>query len=389
MSRALQAELTNIQKLIDLENTLADELASQTKNESISTQDLAPVLLLPVLPSSAIDQIFNRFGFKLHSRNYLTQQKLFPKGVSLRGQAMSGSLYPSLAVDLIALIAQGDYVPQSLVRELGGLVEAVTQTPVFSGVAGSIAKLLPPRQALQPGWLTYLFSSRPQLEVVKPVGNIHSAPIDSETKLRLNLTYWFERLSFEVQQNWYLLALLQETLRSEFFQATLQQPVTNESLSGESTNAVKVRVNGLSFQSGEIESSEHLNSADAGRMRAAFFYSYAAYDYPAIATTPFGRRAERLEEPSEVDLNREVLSWTGCDWVGAPIVRVESQLDKYDSRLSFYLPGLHPPFNRQIVATELAFLQERAANSPAAHSADFVTSPLSRDELQRLWAEED
>jgi hypothetical protein len=42
-------------------------------------------------------------------------------------------------------------------------------------------------------------------------------------------------------------------------------------------------------------------------------------------------------------------------------VRLESQLDKYDSRLSFYLPSLHPPFNRQIVA-DLAFLQERAAN---------------------------
>src|SRR5690348_15263949 len=69
---------------------------------------VSQVTLLPVLTSTVIDELLRSFGFSPNSRPHLIKQGLFPKGVPLRSRAMSTSLYPTLTIDLIALLASNN-----------------------------------------------------------------------------------------------------------------------------------------------------------------------------------------------------------------------------------------------------------------------------------------
>lgn len=311
-----------------------------------------PVALLPVLPSSALDELFCRFGFRPNSRANLIRQGLFPRGAALRGRAMSTSLYPTLAVDLIALLSRekGHEDKESrLTARLREEINALVDTTLFGEVLKSLTKKLPVGQPLSMSALTQLFMPKVNLVPARP-------------GLPLSWAFdWFSHLDYQSQLPWYQLSLLQHQLRLLFFGTTPTQPTEEEAPAL------------LEILTGWVEGEGH---SPAGYSKAVF--SHSAFE-------------GELAYWEEVQLKNQTLTWLGCNWSDAPLARLQATLDQYDSRLVFYLPGLQPPLNHLISAARSAYLEKQAAATPLKIIPGFEQpfDPDNPEDMAELLAELD
>ena len=204
-----------------------------------------------------------------------------------------------------------------------GEISQLQEATLFREVLKSIAQHLPVKQSLTLASLTHLF--QPDLTEPPTVGAI---------AFRLN---WFAQLDYHTQQNWYQLALLQQQLRQLLFSELVSSSYrANVAPWITSTTAI------LEVLSGVVDGDSHSVPEQVGVVLTHSTKS---------GELPFGEEAE---------LNSCTLEWLGCDWSDAPVARVEAVLDRYNSRLVFYLPGLHPPTNHLIQQAQMDFLEQQA-----------------------------
>jgi hypothetical protein len=322
--------------------------------EKLAHTPREPIALLPVLPSSALDELFCRFGFRPNSRANLIRQGLFPRGAALRGRAMSTSLYPTLAVDLIALLSrekghEDKDKESTLAARLREEINALVDTALFGEVLKSLTKKLPVGQPLNMSALTQLFM--PQINLVP-----------AQPGLNQNLSWsfdWFTHLDYQSQLPWYQLSLLQHQLRLLFFGTTPTQPTEEEAPAL------------LEILTGWVEGEGH---SPAGYSKVVF--SHSAFE-------------GELAYWEEVQLKNQTLDWLGCNWSDAPLARLQATLDQYDSRLVFYLPGLQPPLNHLISAARSDYLEKQAATTPVKIIPGFEQpfDPNNPEDMTELLAE--
>lgn len=351
MSQLLEQALSDIQPLT---------ASSGTQNPDQARPQTRPVVLMPVLPSSAIDEVFLRFGFKPNSRTHLIKQGLFPKGASVRGRAMRGSLYPSLAIDLIALLARQDAEPendiaQRLRLEIGELV----QTPLFNQVLQNLGDWLPVGQPLSLSFISRLFWPIATTEEPEKAGSVGKLKMD-----------WFGRMSYEAQQRWYWLALVQQQIRRLIFTGRLTQ-----SEPGQIQPSVVPPVSEI--KTGYVDGDGH---SPPGYMKAIFKYSSGIIGSDELVSI----EGAELAYEEEVEIKYQTLEWLGCHLADAPIARVEASLDRFDSRLLFFLPGFVPPDTHLAMEALFEFFKRSTIELPKMEGFD---RPLTDQDIAEVMAE--
>jgi hypothetical protein len=320
---------------------------------NLDTTKTRPVILLPVLPSTAVDQIFQRFGFKPNSRTHLIKQGLFPKGASLRGRAMTTSLYPSLVVDLIALLARQQTQNQLVADRLRQELEELLLTPLFEEVLHSLVKLLPVGQPVTLAYISRLFWPTPRLILPAHSGEISQLKLD-----------WFERINYSTRQSWYRLALVQQQLRRVLFMP-------------ENKTSALVAAPVTQILTGYVDGDNH---SPPGYMKVLLRYGFNSSETASLSGYELGY-------DEELELNSQTLEWLGCAISDAPIARLEARLDQFDSRLLFFLPGFEPPDNYLSLEQWEEVLEKGTVKLPTLPG--FVDTPLSEQELAEIEAELD
>lgn len=320
------------------------------------------ITLLPLLTSTVIDELLRSFGFSPNSRPHLIKQGLFPKGVPLRSRAMSTSLYPALSVDLIALLAannsenssKSSKSNQELAARLKEEINELTQLDLFVEVLASLARRLPVGQPFTLAAITRLF--RPILPTTLKLGDFPSFE-------------QFGTIDYSTWEKWYQLAQLQHQFRNIFFELSSQVEgglFSEGSSNNSSSSWAKLRPV-ASIILGVVEGSDHSGS------------------HTTSAVLRYSSEEGELAFQEEVELPNQLLSRLGCDWVDAPIARVEATRDAYFSRLIFYLPGLHNPASLQKLAKTLEFLG-KSSTSPFGTIEGFER-PWDENTLDEIMAE--
>lgn len=352
MSQLLEQALNDIQPLTlssGMENT--DQLPPQTR----------PVVLMPVLPSSAIDEIFLRFGFKPNSRIHLIKHGLFPKGAAVRGRAMRGSLYPSLAIDLIALLARQESEPENEVaRRLQVEISELMQTPLFNEVLQNLAHYLPVGQPLSLSYISRLFWPTATLEETEQAGAVGNLKLD-----------WLGRMNYEAQQRWYWLALVQQQVRRLIFTERITQVEPGQVLPMVVPPVSEIKT-------GYVDGDSH---SPPGYMKAVFKYSSGIMGSDELVSI----EGTELVYEEEFQIKYQTLEWLGCHFADMPVARIEASLDRFDSRLLFYLPGFVPPDNHLAMEALAEFFKRGTIELPKMEG--FVDQPLTEEDIAEVMAE--
>ncbi|MEI6043743.1 MAG: hypothetical protein WCS37_05050 [Chloroflexota bacterium] len=328
--------------------------------------EVKPVVLLPVLPSNAIDEVFRRFGFKSNSRTHLIKQNLFPKGAPLWGRAMSTSLYPSLVIDLIALLARQEQ-PQTggLAQRLRLEISELVQTPLFNEVLQSLARQLPIGQPVTLAFINRLFW--PIADTEKAI-NVEFAKVGG---LKLD---WFSLVDYQTQQYWYRLALVQQQVRRLLF-------MTGATLGASrltSPRSIPIVVPPVSeVKTGYVDGDGH---SPEGYMRAILKYTFGVTDLE----TEGGIGGAELAYEEETEIKYQTLEWMGCNLADTPIARIEATLDQFDSRLLFYLPGFVPPETHKAIEQRTTYLEKHALTLEKLPDFDL---PLTEEDLTEVMVE--
>jgi hypothetical protein len=327
------------------------------------TAEVKPVVLLPVLPSNAIDEVFRRFGFKPNSRTHLIKQNLFPKGAPLWGRAMSTSLYPSLAIDLIALLARQEQpTTGGLAQRLRLEISELVQTPLFNEVLQSLARQLPVGQPVTLAFINRLFW---------PVVNTETSTSVEFAKVHPLKLDWFSRVDYQTQQYWYRLALVQQQVRRLLF------------INGSNSDEPHLRPMAIvvppvsEVKTGYVDGDGH---SPEGYMRAILKYSFGVTGIE----TEGGIGGAELAYEEETEIKYQTLEWMGCNLADTPIARIEATLDQFDSRLLFYLPGFVPPETHKALEQRTAYCEKHALKLEKLPGFDL---PLTEEDIAEVMAE--
>jgi hypothetical protein len=288
----------------------------------------------------------------------LIKQGLFPKGAVVRGRAMRGSLYPSLVIDLIALLARQEVEAENdLTRRLRLEIGELMQTPLFNEVLQNLAQRLPVGQPLSLSFISRLFWPTAILEKSEQAGAIGN--------LKLN---WLGQMNYEAQQRWYWLALVQQQVRRLIFTEGLIQAGEAQALAGIMPPVSEIKT-------GYVDGDGH---SPAGYMKAVFMYSSGIMGSDELVSI----EGTELTYQEEFQIKYQTLVWLGCDLADMPIAQVEASLDRFDSRLLFYLPGFIPPDNHLAMEAMAEFFKQSSVELPVIEG--FVDQPLTEEDIAEV-----